>query len=184
MRAHSVTLCIFAAILLGGVTCNLIGLEISPVPAPAVRRLASVRVQVAPDRTDWTYAPGEPVSFRIQVTADGHPIEGASVSYTVAPESTRAERITAAVPTAGLVIHAGAMHAPGFLRCIVETEISRRKYRGLATAACAPERIEPGQSEPADFDAFWEQGRIQLARVPLAPEIALLPEACTEKLTW
>jgi cephalosporin-C deacetylase-like acetyl esterase len=162
--------------------CDLVGVEISPVPAPAVRRLASVRVQVSPNRPDWTYASGESVSFRVQVLADGHPVTGAIVNYTVAPESTRAEKITAAVPAEGLVIAAGTMRAPGFMRCIVETEISGRKYRGLATAACEPERIQPGQSEPADFDAFWKQGRAQLARVPLAPQITLLPEACTDKL--
>lgn len=182
MRARSVTLRVLAALLLGSAARDLVGVEIEPVPAPAVRRLASVRVQVAPDRADWTYAPGEPVSFRLQVLADGHPVAGASVSYTIAPENTRAEKMTALVPPAGLVISAGAMSAPGFLRCIVETEIAGRKYRALATAACAPERILPGQSEPADFDAFWEQGRAELARVPLAPELTLLPESCTDQL--
>lgn len=182
MHGHSVTLRLLAALLLGSATCTLAGVEIGPVPAPAVRRLASVRVQVAPDRADWTYAVGEPVSFRIQVLADGHPVPGADVSYTVAPEKTRGEKVVATVPPEGLVVRAGPMSAPGFLRCIVETEISGRSYRGLATAACEPERIRPGQSEPADFDAFWEEGRQHLARVPLAPEITLLPEACTEKL--
>lgn len=182
MRARRISLRVLAALLLGGATGELAGVEIEPVPAPAVRRLASVRVQVTPDHADWTYASGEPVVFRVAVLADGHPVNGATVSYTVAPEKTRAEKIVAPVPAAGLVIHAGAMHAPGFLRCIVETEIDGRSYRGLATAACEPERIQPGQSEPADFDAFWEQGRQALARVPLAPVITLLPEACTEKL--
>lgn len=182
MRPRSVTLRLLAALLLGSATCTLAGVEIGPVPAPAVRRLASVRVQVAPDRADWTYAVGEPVSFRIQVLADGHPVHDANVSYTVAPEKTRGEKVVATVPPEGLVVRVGPMSAPGFLRCIVETEISGRSYRGLATAACEPERIRPGQSEPADFDAFWEQGRQHLTRVPLAPEVTLLPEACTEKL--
>ncbi|WP_415909544.1 acetylxylan esterase [Oleiharenicola sp. Vm1] len=156
--------------------------ELAPVPGPAQRRLASVRVQVAPDRADWTYAPGEPVAFRIQVLADGHPVPGAVATYTVAPENTRADKVTASVPAAGLVVSAGAMRTPGFLRCIVETEVGGRTYRGLATAACAPEQIRPGQGEPADFDAFWDRSKAQLARVPLEPVLTLLPDACTDRL--
>jgi len=182
MRSRRRWFHVVAALLLGSAIGEVDAVEIEPVPAPAVRRLASVRVQVTPDRADWTYHIGQPVIFHVQVLADGHPVSGATVSYSVAPEKTRAEKIVATVPAEGLLIHAGVMTAPGFLRCIVETEIGGRNYRGLATAACEPERIQPSQSEPADFDAFWEKGRQQLARVPLAPQITLLPEACTERL--
>lgn len=181
MRLAVVLFRLLGPLLLGGAV-SAAAVELAPVPAPAQQRLASVRVQVAPDRAGWTYAPGEPVAFRIQVIADGHPVPGATVTYTVAPENTRAEKVTAAVPPEGLVVAAGAMESPGFLRCIVETEAGGRTYRGLATAACAPEKIRPGQVEPADFDAFWDRAREQLARVPLEPVLTLLPEACTDKL--
>ncbi len=155
-------------------------LELAPVPAPAQRRLATVRVAVAPDRADWTYRVGDPVRFRVTVEADGHPVPGAVVSYTVAPEHTRAAAVRAAVPAEGLVVEGGTMAEPGFLRCIAETEVGGRKYRGLATAAFSPERIAPTQVDPAGFDAFWEKGRQELARVPMEPEVTLLPEACTD----
>lgn len=156
--------------------------EISPVPSPAQRRLATVRVAVTPDRADWTYQVGDPVRFRVAVLADGHPVPGAVVAYTVAPEHTRAETVRVEVPAAGLVIDGGTMTQPGFLRCIAETEIGGRKYRGLATAAFAPERIAPTQVNPEGFDAFWAKGRQDLAKVPMEPEITLLPEACTDAL--
>lgn len=171
-----------ASLVLLGTALAAFAVELTPVPVPAQHRIATVRVQVAPDHADWTYALGEPVSFRIQVIADGHPVPGAVVTYTIAPENTRADKISAPVPAEGLVVLAGAMTTPGFLRCIVETEVGGRVSRGLATAACAPEQIRPGQSEPADFDEFWAQGKQQLARVPLEPVLTLLPEACTDQL--
>jgi len=171
-----------ATLALLGAALTAPALELTPVPAPAQQRIAAVRVQVVPDRADWTYAPGEPVRFRIQVIADGHPVSGAVVAYTVAPENTRGDKVSASVPSEGLVVQAGAMRAPGFLRCIAETEVEGRTYRGLATAACEPEKINSGQRDPADFDAFWAQGKQQLARVPLEPVLTLLPEACTDQL--
>lgn len=157
-------------------------LEISPVPPAAQRRLATVRVEVVPDRADWTYAVGEPVRFRVAVRADGHPVPGAAITYTVAPEHTRAPRVRAEVPAEGLTIDGGTRSEPGFLRCIAETEVGGRKYRGLATVAFAPERIQAAQVNPTDFDAFWEKGRRELAAVPMQPEVTLLPEACTDEL--
>jgi cephalosporin-C deacetylase len=156
--------------------------EITPVPGPAQRRLATVRVAVTPDRADWTYRVGEPVQFRVVVEADGHPVPGAVVSYTVAPEHTRAAAVRAEVPADGLMVAGGTMDRPGFLRCIAETEVGGRRYRGLATAAFAPESIEPTQVDPAGFDAFWEKGLKQLAGVPMEPEVTLLPDACTDLL--
>lgn len=154
--------------------------EITPVPGFAQRRLAGVKVQVTPDRADWTYAVGEPAKFRIAVLADNHPVPGATVTYTIAPEYTRAEPITQTVPPEGLVVDAGTMQEPGFLRCIAETEVAGRKVRGLATAGFSPEKIVPYQTDPEDFDAFWQKGRAQLAKVPLEPRLTLMPEACTD----
>ena len=153
---------------------------ITPVPIPAISRVATVQVRVAPDHRDWTYRPGETVTFRVTVTADNEPIEGATVRYEVGPEFMPPRTTqTATVPAAGLVIDGGTLAVPGFLRCIATTEVAGRSYRGLATAGFAPEQITPTQTEPADFDAFWRAGREELARVPMEPRVTLLPEACT-----
>jgi hypothetical protein len=55
-------------------------------PLAAQERTGAVRVQVAPDRDDWTYKPGAPVSFKIQVMRDANPLPGTSVSYSLGPE--------------------------------------------------------------------------------------------------
>ena len=40
----------------------------------------------------------------------------------------------------------------------------------------------PPRTEPADFDAFWQVQKAELARVPLEPQLTLLPDACTDRV--
>lgn len=155
---------------------------IPAVPAAADARVAAVKVLVAPDRAGWTYAVGEPARFLVSVTADGQPLAGATIRYKVGPEMLPADEKTANVGADGLVIEGGTMNEPGFLRCVVTAEIAGRTYRGLATAGFSPENIQPTQADPDDFDAFWEAGKAELAKVPLEPRQTLLPDACTDKV--
>lgn len=153
---------------------------IKPVPPQADFRVAVARIVVAPDHTDWTYKPGEAVKFRVAVTADSTPIEGAAVDYAIGPEYQPMAWKTVAVPTGGLEIDGGTMQVPGFLRCKVKATIGGKVYVAMATAAFAPEKIEPFAKEPEDFDAFWAAGREALAKVPLQSRLTLMPELCTE----
>jgi len=154
--------------------------SIQPIPPGADQRVAAVQVRVVPDHSDWTYRIGEPVRFHMTVTADNTPLANVPVKYRIGAELFEGEAQSVRVPPEGLTIDAGTLSEPGFLRCIVETEVAGRKYRGLATAALSPEKIEPYQTEPEDFDAFWEVGRKEFAGVPMAPRLTLLPEACTD----
>jgi cephalosporin-C deacetylase len=141
-----------------------------------------VQLRVTPDRADWTYAVGQPVKFTIAAYADNAPLEGVSVTYEVGPEMLPAAKKTVAIPASGLVVDGGTLAAPGFIRCIATAEVEGRRYRGLATAGFAPEKIQPTQTEPADFDAFWAAGKEALAKVPLEPRVTLMPEACTAEV--
>ncbi len=176
MRIHLVSLAAGLALI----ALRLSALDISPVPPSANLRVATIQVRVAPDHRDWSYKVGEPVKFKVMVTADNEPIDNATVKYSVGPEMMPAETKTAAVPLEGLVIEGGTMKEPGFIRCIANIEVAGRNYKGLATAAFSPEKIVPFQTEPADFDAFWQQGREALAKIPLEAKLVLLPEACTD----
>ena len=155
---------------------------IAPVPAPAIARVATVQVRVTPDHRDWTYQPGETVHFSVSVTADNEPLDGTIVTYKVGPEMMPADEKTVTVPTGGLAIDGGTLKTPGFIRCIVTTEFAGKTYRGLATAGFAPEKIQPTQTEPADFDAFWDAGKAELAKIPLDARLTLLPDACTSEV--
>jgi cephalosporin-C deacetylase-like acetyl esterase len=171
-----------AGLLLGLVAIAFGEQPITPVPPQANRRVASVQVRVAPDHRDWTYQLGEAAKFRVMVTADNEPIDNITVSYKTGPDMMPGAAKTAAVPLDGLVVDAGTMTQPGFLRCNVTAEVAGRTYKGAATVAFAPEKIAATQVVPADFDAFWQKQLADLAKVPLEPVITLLPDACTDKV--
>lgn len=152
------------------------------VPAPADARIAVTQVSVVPDHDTWTYALGEAVRFKVTVTWDGQPLPGAQVKVQVGPEWQKGREFTAGVPATGLEVDGGRMTEPGFIRCLVTTEVEGRSYRGLATVGIAPEKIQPTQTQPADFDAFWTAGKEALAKVPMDATLTLVPEACTDKV--
>jgi len=176
------TLMMFLVMAVGVSGVAIASTPITPVPAQADFRVAAVEVQVVLDRRDWTYRLGEVPKFRIRVSADDQPIDDATVTYAIAPDLFPGEKKTAAVPLDGLEVEGGTMQEPGFLRCIVTTEVAGRTYRGVATAAFEPEKIRAVAQEPGDFDAFWKSQIEQLAKHPLEPVLTPMPEASTDKV--
>jgi cephalosporin-C deacetylase len=157
------------------------------VAAPLAQQIrqpfSRVAVTVTPDRKDWTYQPGEPVTFRIDVVRDGHQAVGATVKYGIGPEML--PPVTEATATVGetpLTVTAGTMKEPGFLRLVATAVIDGRTYRGVGTAGFAPERIIPTQVNPPDFDAFWEAERKRLAALPLDAKWTPLPDYGTSEV--
>ena len=117
------------------------------------------------------------MTFRIDVVRDGHQVAGATVKYGIGPEMlppvTQATAVVGATP---LMVAGGTMNAPGFLRLVATAEIDGRTYRGVGTAGFAPDRIQPTQVNPPDFDAFWEAERARLAALPLDAKWTPLPD--------
>lgn len=159
---------------------------VTPVPPQAQHRVATVQVRVAPDHRDWTYKPGENARFRVAVIADGGPVDNAAITYAIGPEGMPAETKTVALPPpdpgnpdGAITLEGGTLKVPGFIRCSVSTQAGGRTYRGAATVAFSPELIRPTQTDPADFDAFWQAGKDALAATPVDARVTLLPDACT-----
>jgi cephalosporin-C deacetylase len=149
-------------------------------PAPAAARMATVQVRVAPDRADWTYRPGDPVTFAIIVTADGHGLAGAVVRYRVGPDMMPVDEQVGTADDRGIVmVRAGTLAQPGFIRCAVTCEFDGRVYRGVATAGFSPEEIQPTQVNPADFDDFWARQIQALAELPVDATLTPQPELST-----
>ena len=146
--------------------------------AQALRQpFSRVVVTVTPDHPDWTYQPGEAVTFRVDVVRDGHQVGGATVKYGVGPEMLPpVTQATAIVGTAPLTVAAGTLNEPGFLRLVATADIEGRTYRGVGTAGFAPDRIQPTQVNPPDFDAFWDGERKRLAALPLDAKWTPLPD--------
>ncbi len=141
-----------------------------------------VSVAVTPDRADWTYQPGQRAVFRIEVRRDGHPVPGARVEYRFGPEmlpptgTGSSGPASAASTVEPLTVDAGTMTVPGFLRLVATATVDGREYRGVGTAGFAPDRITPTQTDPPDFDAFWDGERRRLAALPLDARWLPLPE--------
>jgi cephalosporin-C deacetylase-like acetyl esterase len=81
-----------------------------------------------------------------------------------------------------LSIDAGTMKEPGFLRCVATMERGGKTYRGLATAGFRPDQIKPTTTDPTDFDRFWDDGKKELAKLPLDAKMELLPGSGTSKV--
>ena len=160
--------------LVSAVVCGALA---SPLAQQVRQPFSRVAITVTPDRPAWTYEPGEAVTFRIGVVRDGHPVVGATVKYGVGPEMLPpATESTVTVGAVPLVVDAGTMKEPGFLRLVATAVIEGRNYRGVGTAGFAPERIQPTQVNPSDFEAFWEAERKRLAAVPIDAKWTPLPD--------
>jgi cephalosporin-C deacetylase len=157
--------------------CAVVACIIAMPIAQTRQPFSRVAVTVTPDRPDWTYQPGEAVTFRIDVVRDGHQVAGATVRYAIGPEMLPpTSESTAVVGPAPLTVPGGTMTAPGFLRLVATASIEGRTYRGVGTAAFAPDKIQPTQVNPPDFDAFWDAERARLALLPIDARWTPLPD--------
>lgn len=165
--------------LLGADAFGANDFALGPLPAPAVERLATLRVRVSLSEADWTYDLGQPAMFKVRVFADETPLDGVNISYKVGPEFFEGPEQEAVVSAEGLEIDGGTLNVPGFIRCRVWVEYRGETYQGIATAGFAPEKIEATQVEPDDFDAFWAGELEKLSEIPIDAQLTLLPEQCT-----
>jgi len=150
---------------------------------PAQENLGTYQIRVAPDEADWTYELNQPAKFTVAITLNSNQIAGLPVKYSCGLEAMPPTIEKSGTTTAqSLTIDAGSLKEPGFLRCIVTMETGGKSYRGLATAGFRPDQIKPTTDEPADFDKFWEDGKKELAKLPLDARKDLLPAFGTSKV--
>lgn len=143
-----------------------------------------IKVIVAPDRADWTYKAGDPVTFRITVLQNGNPLRNATVNYKIGPEKMdpTIQKDGVSAEKGVIDVKAGTMKTAGFMRCVAEVEVDGKTYRGLATAGFDPLTIKPTVAQREDFVTFWDNAKRDLASIPLDAKMTLLPERCTEKV--
>ncbi|TZF81430.1 acetylxylan esterase [Pedobacter sp. BS3] len=141
----------------------------------------SVIVRVIADHTDWVYKIGEKAIFSVEVLKDNTPLKDVHIKYEIGLE--RMAPVTTGdliLGDAKQIINGGSLKEPGFLRCIVTTNIEGKNYRGLATAAFEPEHIRPTTEMPEDFLAFWNKAKAEAAKIPMDAHMTLLSDKCTE----
>ena len=142
-----------------------------------------VTVPVAPDHSDWLYSCGQKANLTVRVNYANTPVKDAKINYEISEDMMPAIKQGSMVLKDGeAVINIGTMKKPGFLRLKVWTEVNGIKYEGMATAGFDIDKIAPTVEEPADFDAFWKAALEENAKIPMLPEMKLLPERCTPEV--
>ena len=136
-------------------------------------------IQITPDHADWTYPVGASPTFTVKLVVSPYPTNGIPITYRLGPEQLEGAEQTAIVPADGLVLPAGTRNEPGFTRLIVKAALDGKTSTDTSTVGFAPGRIRPTQTEPADFDTFWEKQKADLAKVPAEPVLTPLPELST-----
>lgn len=148
--------------------------------AAQTESLGTFQIRVAPDRDDWTYELNQTAKFDVAVTLNNRPVAGLPIKYSCGLEQMPPTIEKSSTTTAqSLTIDAGGLKEPGFLRCIVTLETNGKTYRGLGTAAFRPDQIRPTTDDPKDFDKFWNDGKAELAKIPLEPKLEAMPNLST-----
>jgi cephalosporin-C deacetylase-like acetyl esterase len=142
-----------------------------------------VKVNVAPEKTDWVYKPNEKVKFAVSITKNDIELPNVAVRYEVGPEMMSPVKTENVVLKNGTtVIDGGTLKEAGFLRCRVVASYEGKEYSGLATAAFSPDAIQSTTNEPEDFWTFWQKAKAEASKIPLDARVRLLPDRCTEKV--
>jgi cephalosporin-C deacetylase len=140
-----------------------------------------LEISVSPDKSDWVYQIGEKVEFMVSVTQSGRPIAVENVHYFVKEEKMQSiQEGPLSLKEGKTTISVAGMRSPGFLRCEVFATIDGKEYRGLGTAAFEPEKILPTVKMPEDFDAFWNTGKADLAKIPMEAKMIHVPGRSTD----
>ncbi len=148
--------------------------------AQPVERL--IKIHVAPDHADWTYKPGEKVTYTVSVTRNEVLVPNCMIRYELGPEKMVPVKKDSMILVKGsTTLDGGTMTAEGFTRCVVTTTIDGKVYRGLATAGFNPSNLKPIVAYPSDFISYWDSAKIALAKIPMDARMTLLPDRCTEK---
>lgn len=139
-----------------------------------------IRVVVSPDHADWTYGLNEKCTFTVRVLKAQNLLPDVTIDYELGPEMYPVESKKAVRLKDGELKLQGVMKTPGFFRCKVTARVGNHTYTGLATAAYAPEQLQPVTEMPADFGEYWSNLLAYARKTPLNPVMTLLPERCTE----
>ena len=139
-----------------------------------------VKIIVMPDHADWNYTCGEKPVFKVLVLKDNVPMQNIEVNYQISEDNMPVHLDKKMLLKGGEgEIKIGTMKVPGFLRCMVYVKDCGYTYRGIATAAFEPEKIQPTTTLPEDFDKFWADAVAANQQIPMNPTMTLMPELCT-----
>jgi len=140
-----------------------------------------LKIIISPNHDDWTYNTGENAKFEVTVFKNNVPLKNVKIYYETGLERmTPVKKDSMILALGTTIIDGGTLKQPGFLRCTVTATFEGVVYRGLATAGFEPYAIQPYAIMPTDFLQFWDNGKVELSKIPIDAKMILLPERCTE----
>ncbi|GHT60882.1 cephalosporin deacetylase [Bacteroidia bacterium] len=140
-------------------------------------------VVVEPNKADWIYKVGEESEFQIYVTKNKVPLDNITVDCEYGPEAFPAvKKLTVEIKNARAKIKVPGLKAPGFQTVRASFRINGKTYSSYTNIGYEPEKIQPTQTMPADFQEFWNKAIADANKIPLDPLLTLQPELCTPTL--
>lgn len=165
-------------------TILFIVVQVVFVPTLAQKRNENrlVEIEIVPNRSDRTYKLGEDVTFEVRAYRAGVALSGVSLTYAIGSEKMPSTLSGSVVMQDKCVqLDAGTMTVPGFMTCSCTIEMEGESYSNYVNVGFSPEEIVPTQTMPDDFEKFWDKSLKKSAKIPLEPQLTLVPEKCTAK---
>lgn len=151
--------------------CALFVLVAAAPAAEKAKQATRHALKVSADRPDALYARGQTVTFTIQASLQGRPVEGGEVAWTLSKDGVEPRRTGRATLAQGRATVTGTLNEPGFLLCQVTFESGGEKVSASGGAGIVPTEIRPSLPAPNDFAEFWEAKKQALAAVPMNPRL-------------
>lgn len=151
----------------------IVGLAACALPDGRAQQPKAV-LQITCSRPDATYKVGEKVTFNIKSAEDGE------ATYRATEDGHRLidqDKVMLKKGNSGSLTF--VLDRPGFLQLRIELN----KKTAIAAAAVEPTKIQPTAKMPADFDAFWEEGLRELAKVPMDAKLERSDKFSSEQVT-
>ena len=151
------------------------------VDAFSSTNLYHVVINVKTDRSDALYKCGEQATFLIDLMEAGQPLKTGEVSVSLTLDGMKEIKEEFITINNKPIRITGTLNEPGFLRCTVKYSKGKEDHYGYAAAGFEPELIKTMTIMPEDFDEFWEEGKAELAAIPLDLRLTPLPEYSNER---
>ncbi len=127
------------------------------------------------DKQAISYAPGEEMTFKIQLLEDGKPVAGKKLKWVRRGDDLKTESGEAASSDSEPLTLKTSIAKPGFVYIMVTAcgedgkpvkDAKNQDIKFEGGAGVEPEKLE-SHPEPQDFDAFWTKQKEKLAATPM-----------------
>ena len=129
-------------------------------------------------KQDHLFKAGEPVEFNITLLKDGKGVAGTKLGYMLEGDAAITGPGKTETGSDGTATIKTRLDRPGFVRCTVSCKnAAGKEIQKRIGAAIEPEKLLPGRTKPADFDAYWDNIIAESKALPFKVELIPVPVA-------